>query len=380
MMAAMVALQGLRVLQVVSSESFAGIERHVVSLTRELRALRCAAELACPPTATRLREEASAVGIPLLPARRFRPRLWTAALARSVADDPPDVIHVHDGRAALAGALLSYVAGAVLLRTQHFTHPASAIRSGLSRRVSLALHRTLNRQLDGYVAVSRAVAEGARQRQETARTEITIIPPAIDLPPAQAISRARAERAGLSDPVVVFAGRLEAERCLDVLLHAIPLVRERLPDCHFVLAGSGAAESDLRGLAARLDIEEAITWAGWVTDPYLVLSRAHVYVNTWPREGFGMAMAEAMALGLPVVAVERGASAEVVDPGVTGLLVPDGDPAALAAAVVGVLGDSEVLARMSQAATERALSLYGARRTARDTLALYRRTIEREIS
>jgi len=377
-MAAMVALQELRVLHVVSSETFAGIERHVLSLTRELRALGCAAELACLPNATRLREEACAAGIPLLPSGRFRPRLWIPALARNVADDPPDVVHVHDGRAAVAGALLTYVADAVLLRAQHFTHPASVTRSGLSRCLSLALHRTLNRQLDGYVAVSRAVAEAARQRRETGRSEVTVIPPAVDLPPAEAIARAREQRAGLRGPVVVFAGRFEAERCLDVLLHAIPRVREQLPDCRFVLAGSGAAENDLRSVAVRLGVENAITWTGWVTDTYSVLGPAHVYVNTWPHEGFGMAMAEGMALGLPVVAVDAGASVELVDPGVTGLLVPPADPAALAAAIVGVIGDTEVLARMSRAASARALSLYGAARTARETLALYQRMVERK--
>lgn len=378
MMGAMDALQGLRVLHVVSSESFAGIERHVVSLTRELRVLGCAAEVACPPNATRLRQEARAAGIPLLPSGSFRPHLWGAAVARNVSDHPPEVIHVHDGRAAIAGVLLAHLADAVLLRAQHFTHPASATRSGLRRRVSLGLHRALNRQLDGYIAVSRAVADGARERREAERAEVVVIPPAIDLPPAEAISRAREERARLPGPVVVFAGRLENERCLDVLLRAIPLVRERLPDCRFVLAGSGAAESDLRALATGLGVEDTITWTGWVADTYSVLGQAHVYVNTWPREGFGMAMAEAMALGLPVVAVDAGASAELVDPGVTGLLVAPGDSAALASALAHVLSDRDLLARMGRAASERALSLYGASRTARDTFALYQRMIERE--
>jgi len=274
--------------------------------------------------------------------------------------------------------LLAHLADAVLLRAQHFTHPASATRSGLRRRVSLGLHRALNRQLDGYIAVSRAVADGARERREAERAEVVVIPPAIDLPPAEAISRAREERARLPGPVVVFAGRLENERCLDVLLRAIPLVRERLPDCRFVLAGSGAAESDLRALATGLGVEDTITWTGWVADTYSVLGQAHVYVNTWPREGFGMAMAEAMALGLPVVAVDAGASAELVDPGVTGLLVAPGDSAALASALAHVLSDRDLLARMGRAASERALSLYGASRTARDTFALYQRMIERE--
>ena len=370
----------IRVLHVVSSDKFGGIERHVLNLIPELRALGCAAELACPPTAVRLRDEALAAEIPLLPSGRCRPRLWLAAVLREVAAAPPEVLHVHDGRAAIAGALLSLVARGPLIRTQHFTDPASVERSGLSRRASLGMHRSLNRRLDGYTAVSQIVADGARERRETGHAEVVVIPPAIELPSHDALVSAQEERARLAHPVVAFAGRLEEERQLHVLLHAIPLVRAHLPRCHFVLAGAGAAERRLRLLAARLGIDAAITWSGWVADTNSVLSRAHVYVNTWPREGFGMAMAEAMALGLPVVAINAGASIEMVDPGVTGLLVAEGDSEALAAAVVRVLTDPELAANMGRAARVRAMSLYGAERTARDTLAFYRRLSEMPIA
>ncbi|MDX6689266.1 MAG: hypothetical protein QOG15_723 [Solirubrobacteraceae bacterium] len=366
----------LRVLHVVSSDSFAGIERHVLNLIRELRTLGCLAELACPPTAIRLREEALAAGIPSRPSATCRPRTWLATLARDVADDPPGVLHVHDGRAAVAGALLSLLAPGRLVRTQHFTHPASVERSGLRGRASLGMHRLLNRRLDGYTAVSRIVAEGARERRETGHAQVVVIPPAIELPSRDAVESARMERAQIAYPVVAFAGRLEAERQLDVLLRAIPLVLTKLPRSHFVLAGSGAVEGQLRLLAAQLGIEQNITWTGWVPDTYAVLSRAHIYVNTWPREGFGMATAEAMALGLPVVAINAGASAEIVDPGVTGFLVSEGDSDALAAAIVRVLADDELASTMGHAAHLRAMSAYGAKRTAQDTLAFYRRLSE----
>jgi glycosyltransferase involved in cell wall biosynthesis len=365
-----------RVLHVVSAETFAGIERHVIQLTRDLRELGCAAEIACPPRATRLRSEAAAAGIRVIPPADCTSRYWLGAFARDVVADPPDVLNVHDGRSAVAGALLSLVTRCRLVRTQHFARPASLERAGLIGRGSRALHRLINRRLDAYVAVSECVAAGGRDRRETGRGEVVVIAPAFVVAAEDVVSRARSARAGSAHPLVAFAGRLVAERRLDVLLRAIPAVREQAPACRFVLAGSGAAEGDLRALAEALGIADAITWSGWLADPRSVVERAHLYVNTWPWEGFGMATAEAMALAIPIVAVDSGASREIVDPGTTGLLVPGDDPAALAAAIVWVLSDPERAVAMGEAGRRRASALYGAGRTALSTLALYTRLIE----
>lgn len=246
-------------------------------------------------------------------------------------------------------------------------------RSGWRKSASLHLHRTLNRRLDAYIAVSQSVATGARERRETGGGEVAVIAPGIELPSDETVARARTTRSRTTHPVVVFVGRLEAERQLDVLLRAVPIVRGHLADCRFVIAGSGAAEDQLKLLAHRLGIEDAVTWKGWVADPYRTLEAATVYVNPWPWEGFGMAMAEAMALELPVIAVDSGASSDMVKRGSTGLLVPAGDADALAAAIV-LLGDDRKLAsQMGAEARRHATSLYGVERIARSTLALYRR-------
>ena len=364
----------LRVLHIVTSSAFAGTERHVLYLARGLRALGCAAELACPPSAVRLRAEAAAAGVRSHPARS-RERTWLGTLVRDIARIRPDVVHVHDGRGAVAAALLGPLAGGLLVRTQHFTRPASLERTGLRGSASLRLHRTLNRKVDGYICVSESVADGARERRETRSADVAVIPPGIVLPSRGALAAAQSARATMSQTVVAFAGRLEPERRLDVLLKAITGVVAQMPGCHFVLAGTGSAERELKSLASQLRIQDAVTWKGWVDDPYALLERAHLYVNPAPWEGFGMAMAEAMAIGLPVVAVDSGASSNMIESGVTGCLVPAGDVAALCRAIVRLGSDRAQTAFMGQAAHERAASLYGAPRTAQVTLTLYRQLL-----
>lgn len=367
---------GFRVVHLVTSDAYAGIERHAVRLARELRALGCRAEIACPPSATRLRAEAEGMGIPVLPSAAARGRTWLAALARLLAVRPPGVLHLHDGRAAAAGALLARAGRPVVVRTQHFTRPASAERSGLGRAASLTLHRALNRRLDGYVAVSENVAAAALERGEVGAAELAVVPPGIDLPDEDTLAIARAARERLPHPVVAYIGRLEAEKGVDSLVRAAPRVLDQLPDCRFVIAGSGSRGQALRALARELGVEHVITWAGEVPDPGAVLARAHVYVSPSAQEGFGLATVEAMASGLPVVAVGAGASVELVEHGVCGLLAPPGDLERLASHIAELAGDRSRALEMGEAARQRAVARYGIDRTARATLDLYLRLSE----
>jgi glycosyltransferase involved in cell wall biosynthesis len=168
------------------------------------------------------------------------------------------------------------------------------------------------------------------------------------------------------------AGRLENERRFDILIRAIPQVRQRHPRCRFIIVGSGSSEEELKSLARDLRVDDAITWTGWLPSIYPMLSRSHVYVNTWPWEGFGMATAEAMAYEIPVIAAKSGASPELVQDGVTGLLVPPEDPAALAGAISQLVGDRVRATTMGQHGRERADMRYSVRQTAISTLEFYR--------
>lgn len=364
----------ISVLHVVTSDAFAGIERHVVRLAAELAAAGASPTVACPPSAHDIRAYARAAGISVVPASSTTAP-WALHVLAAAPRMRPDVVHTHDGRAAALGSLAAWLAGSRLVRTQHFSRPASALRAGWRGEASIRLHRCLNRRLDGFIAVSQAAADSARQRREADPDAIAVVPPGIALDSEQAFQNAEATRTALRDPVVCSVGRLEPERRMDVLIRAVPEILARLPTCRLVIAGSGAEEQSLRSLARRLGVEHAVEWLGWVAEPQAVLRHAHVYVNTLPWEGFGMATAEAMASGLPVVAVDRGASAEMVEDGVTGVVVPPDDPQLLADAIVRLAGDRAMATRMGQVARRRAVDLYGSRDAAEATLSLYERLL-----
>ncbi len=193
----------------------------------------------------------------------------------------------------------------------------------------------------------------------------------IDLPSPALVQEARDCRRRATDPLVAAVGRLERERRFDVFLEAIALVRRELPACRFVIAGAGSQEGELKQLASRLGLTDALQWAGWLPDPSSVFMRAHVYANPIPLEGFGMATAEAMAFGVPVVTTSSGAAKELVDPGVSGHVVPPGNPAALAEAICSLVAHPARAAEMGERACERARR-YSFENTAGQTLDLYR--------
>lgn len=356
-----------------TSDAYAGLERHVVALVRELRRLGCKAAIACPPSASTVRREAAALGIPVLPGAHARGSLWLGSVARSVRRHPPDVLHFHDGRSALAGAVLAPLAGSTTVRTQHFTRPASVERNGWFGSLSRQLQRSLNRGLSGYIGVSDAVVRGAIARNEVRSAELVVIPPGIDLPDAAEVAAARAWRTTSHEtPTIGYLGRLEPEKCLEVLVEAVPLVLEACPGARFVIAGAGSAERQLKDLAATFGVSEAVDWPGWIPGPASVLARIHVYANTWPWEGYGMAMAEAMAYGIPVVAPDSGASPELVSHEETGLLFATGQPQSLAAALIRLVSERQTAERLGQRAHDRADAEFGAAAVAERVLGCYR--------
>jgi glycosyltransferase involved in cell wall biosynthesis len=282
-----------------------------------------------------------------------------------------DIVHVHDGRSAVIGLVHATLGRTALLRTQHFVRPASQERQGWSRAASMMAHRRINGRLDGYICVSVAAATAAQQRRDAGRAPLRVIPPGARLASDEQVGEAILDRAQAAQPGVATAGRLESERRMDVLIDAIPIVRRAFPGCRFLIAGAGNAEHELKSRARALALEGVIDWTGWLPDTAPVLAGSHVYVNTWPSEGFGMATAEAMGYSLPVVVTDTGASPELVEDSRTGTVVEALSPAALASAICDLLQDRRRATEMGAAARERAVRLYSFGSTAQSTLEFY---------
>jgi glycosyltransferase involved in cell wall biosynthesis len=155
-------------------------------------------------------------------------------------------------------------------------------------------------------------------------------------------------------PIVLACGRLVPQKNYPLLLNAMKRVLEHRPARLFVL-GKGPQLASLQALAGKLGIASSVHFAGFQSNPFKFMARAKVFALSSLWEGFGNVLVEAMACGIPVVATRcPSGPEEIVTDGVNGLLVPSGDPDALAAAILRLLEDEAVRRRLSEAALKRA--------------------------
>lgn len=177
-------------------------------------------------------------------------------------------------------------------------------------------------------------------------------------------------------PNMIFACRqLFPRKGIRFLIEAAAQLKPRFPDLKVVVAGDGFERPELVALAERLGIARDVTFLGWVANSELPPYYRAAAVSVIPslEEGFGIPAAEAMGCETPVVASDAGGLPEVVEHGVTGLIVPRGDSTALAEAIGSLLADPMRRIRMGRAGRERALRLFDWDRSAEQFEQIYAR-------
>jgi glycosyltransferase involved in cell wall biosynthesis len=149
-------------------------------------------------------------------------------------------------------------------------------------------------------------------------------------------------------PTLAFVGRLRRYKGVDWVMRVLPRVRERIPGARLRVVGDGPFGAGLERAARRLGIADAVEFLGFLprAEKVRVLQQAWALVQPSPKEGWGLTVVEAGACGTAVVAADSPGLRDSVRAGETGLLVPYGDDARLAEALIRVLGDAGLRARL----------------------------------
>jgi glycosyltransferase involved in cell wall biosynthesis len=158
-------------------------------------------------------------------------------------------------------------------------------------------------------------------------------------------------------------------------LEAAAVLAERFPDVYFVVVGDGAIKPELEEQARRLGLGRRIAFTGFRNDVPEWMSEAAVSVLPSLSEGTSNTLLESMAAGIPVVATRVGGNPEVIEDGVSGLLVPPRDSAALAAATARLLEDGDLAARLGDAGMRRVRELFSIEGSVHETEHLYQRLV-----
>jgi glycosyltransferase involved in cell wall biosynthesis len=272
----------------------------------------------------------------------------------------PDVVHTHLVHADVYGAL-----GAGRVPLVSTKHNDDRFRLGPFRYVE----RELARRASRVIAITEALQRFCVDRVGLPAAKVEVIHYGLDALPA---AWGDAGEVPVPDGarVLLCVGRLVEQKGIDIAVRAVARVREQVPEAVLVVLGEGPERAGLEATSG-----EGVYLPGRVSDVASWYRRAEVLVHPARWEGFGLALLEAMLAGKPVVATRVSSAPEIVVDGETGLLVRPDEPAALAAAVIGLLADPAHATAMGQAGLARARNEFSVAQMAERTTAVYGTTV-----
>jgi glycosyltransferase involved in cell wall biosynthesis len=377
----------LRVVHVAGTGHRGGAEAVLRTIVKHLAPSEFSSLVVCLQEGPLAGELAQLAPVVTVPVGRFR-HLHRGAravgrLRTLLAERRASVVHCHGTTAHLYGGLAARAAGVPNLFHVHDVPAPLSSGQGLVEQVAFRV------PAERVVAVSQFVADRLPRRY---RLRARVIPNGVDLDAREGAAASRGldqtairRRFGwpAGCPLVVWCGRLQRWKGTHVFLEAAADVARLAPSVRFLVVGGTVFglepgyEIELRHLHRRLGLGDTLVFAGQQADVIPFLAAADLVVHSAVRpEPFGLVLLEAMALGTPIVAAAAGGVLELVEDGVSGVLVPPGDPARLARTIVDLLRDPARRARLGAAGQARVRAAFTAARMTRAVEALYREVVE----
>jgi glycosyltransferase involved in cell wall biosynthesis len=332
------------ILHTEASVGFGGQEIRIVAEARWLLGHGWRVLVAAQPDSPLLRE-GTRLGLPVVAVRMRRALDLPALLAlrRLIAEREVALVHTHSSIDSWLGGLAGRSRGRPVVRSRHVT-------IAIPRRRAL-VYRLADRIISSGEAAARVVAAAG-----VPAARIVAIPPGVDTErfhPDVSGAPVRGELKLDAAPLVGLVANIRGSKGHDVFLDAARVVLAREPSTRFLIVGDGIGFDDVRRRVATLGLESAVRMTGFRRDIPEVMAALDVLVLPSVRsEAASQVIAQALAVGTPVVATDVGGSGELVRDGETGRLVPAGDAPALAAAVLASLADrpaARAMARRGQA-------------------------------
>lgn len=365
------------VLYVIDNLEFGGGERGVLQLVRGRAAAGGRVGVAAHPGGV-FEREVRAAGAAFLPLdlRRLHGLGAVPRLRRLVRAGGWALVHSQGARADVVTRLaLAGLRGVRHVCTVQM--PVEGFDVGrLRRALYLALDRWSARRVDRFLVVSEALRRLLVEARGIAPERVRLVYNGVELDAPLPAAAGRALRAALGlaaeAPVVGAVGRLVWQKGFEDLIAALPAVVRAVPGVRLLLVGDGPRRAALAAAAAAAGVADRVVLAGFRADVPAVLAAVDVLAVPSRREGFPMITLEALAAGTPVVATAIDGLLEQIEPERSGLLVPPGAPTALAAALVRVLTDRDLRARLAAEGRRRVAARFDVRATLAATWAVYR--------
>jgi len=357
----------MRILQLVHSLDRGGAERVVLEFDRGAKALghqMCVAMLIDSNAFTE--PQYASVDTHFLASREqyHWPRYVLPASGRLreiAAEWKPDVLFTHTPDVAIVAAWAQPKVPAVeVIHWYWDTSSGSTLREVWRRAISRWAFSRLGRR---GILVAPHLQEDSTRYLDCSAGRFRCVENGVDLDRFIFVPRE-----GTRAPRIAIVGALNAFKRPDLGLRAFAHLRKELPGARLVLAGDGPMRPDLETLCRELRLGDSVEFLGYRAALPEVLAECHVCWHVSRSEGFGLAVAEAMATGLPVVGMDVPGVRDLLGEGNAGLLVPESDPVALADRTTRLLRDNTLFRRIALAGRSLAENRFNVRRMVADYL------------
>jgi len=362
----------IRIVYLITELDTGGAQKVLLQLLSRLDRQRFSPSVACLYNgAGTVAQEIRMLGIPVadlgMTAKWRVDAFWR--LYRLLKKERPVILHTHLFHANIPGRVMGRLAGVpVIISTEH--------TMGMESEWRYRVNRITHPLADRVVCVSPQIASFVTRRAGIPDAKTVVIQNGIDLQRFRSMPDRQGARVALGLPVdhllICTVARLDPVKRLDILLGALA----RLPGVHLVVVGEGQERRKLARLASELGVEQRARFVGDQRDVLPWLAACDLFVLSSDWEGLPMAVLEAMAAGLPVVATDAGGMPDLVEPNVTGRLVPPGQVDALAQAIAGLLGDAQLRREMGRAGAKRVADAFGLDQMTERTVQLYDELLE----
>lgn len=348
-----------------AGRNLSGGPRQVAYLLEGLAGKGVNNTLVCPPDSEIIRAVSAAISVREVPLAGDVDLRFIGRFRRVLRDEQPDIVHLHSRRGA------DYLGGVASRMEKR--------RVVLSRRVVSPEPKWVvpwkYRLFDRVVAISDSVRD-TLVRSGANPLKILVVPSAVDSDHYRPIGDREwlaAEFGVAADaPLIGMVANYIPIKGHRILLQALPVVLEHFPNLRVLCFGRGSGEAGVARQVVRAGLGDHVLMAGFRTDLDRVLGGLDILVHPATREGLGVSLLQASSCGVPIIASRVGGIPEVVEDGVTGVLVPPENPEALAAAITQLLKDPDCARQMGRRGRERVRAQFTVAQMVDGTMAVYK--------
>jgi glycosyltransferase involved in cell wall biosynthesis len=326
----------ISVLEIIGDSSLAGAPRHLLSILENLDRDNFEVYSICPPgpLAGEIRDIRRKVEVEVIAMKSRSDLVAIEKIRKYIKHIKPDVIHIHGTRAGSLGRLASIGLGKPVIYTEHlWTKDFNLDNSFLNY-----IHHMAGWFLDLFTTLNLAVSESVKEfmihSHISYADKIEVVYNGIEPTKSKADIFVDHKEFKLGT-----IGTLIPVKGIQYLIQALPIVRREFPEVKLEIIGEGPYKKSLVKEVKRRKLEKYVIFSGFQAEIEKSLMGMDMYIQPSISESFGLAIVQAMSVGLPIVATNAGGIPEVISDGKTGLLVAPGKPKELATAIIKILRD-----------------------------------------